>query len=290
LLFGACIHDWEEWLPPNGTTPVGSSTGTETGTSTGSGTGTNTGTQTGGGGFGGGDVPGECPGSGLGSAALVKVATPQFTATCIDETEVTKGQYKAWLDTSPAPGDQTAPCTWNTEFLPQDAAWPPSVDDENLPVAGVSWCDAREYCEGVGKRLCGRINPPGAPLPTGVYSDYYESEWYNACTERGAHSLPYGGSYDVATCNGSDADSGGVVDVGSLAGCVTSVGVVDLSGNVWEWEDSCSGETGQNDNCRVRGGAFNAAAALMECAADLLQQRQMRNPALGFRCCADAVL
>jgi formylglycine-generating enzyme required for sulfatase activity len=102
--------------------------------------------------------------------------------------------------------------------------------------------------------------------------------------------LPYGGGYDQNTCNGTDSGTGAVVDVGSLTSCVTTAGVKDLSGNVWEWENSCSGETGANDNCRVRGGAFNAAAALMECAADLLQQRQMRNPALGFRCCADAEL
>ena len=34
------------------------------------------------------------------------------------------------------------------------------------------------------------------------------------------------------------------------------VGVYDLSGNVWEWEDSCDGTTGSNDLCRLRGGSF----------------------------------
>ena len=158
-------------------------------------------------------------------------------------------------------------------------------------MTGVDWCDAWTYCYAHRRRLCGRINPPGEALPTGSYADYYESEWYNACTERGAHSFPYGASYAAYACNGLDADYDGPWAVGYGGACSTWEGVFDLSGNVWEWENSCSAATGETDNCRVRGGAWQSPGpSLLECSADLLQLRSMRNPALGFRCCSDPLL
>ena len=51
------------------------------------------------------------------------------------------------------------------------------------------------------------------------------------------------------------------VEAGALPGCCTFIvgaGVYDLSGNVFEFEDSCNGYQDRNDECRIRGGAFGA--------------------------------
>jgi formylglycine-generating enzyme required for sulfatase activity len=220
---------------------------------------------------------------------MVKVASPMAAATCIAAYEVTRGQYLQWLNSVTDPPPNVPPCTWKTDHVPQLASWPPATEELDLPVAGVDWCDAQAYCLARNRRLCGRITPVGTAVPTSSFADYYESEWYNACTERGAHTYPYGNAYEAFTCNGNDAGYGEPWTVGYGGACQTWNGVYDLSGNVWEWENSCSGSSGETDNCRVRGGAWNGAEALMHCAADLLQQRQARSPALGIRCCADPI-
>ena len=63
-------------------------------------------------------------------------------------------------------------------------------------------------------------------------------------------------------------------------------GVYDLSGNVWEWEDSCDGATGQSDICRLRGGAFGVNYAGLRCGLDFDFARNYHGDDLGFRCCA----
>ena len=62
-----------------------------------------------------------------------------------------------------------------------------------------------------------------------------------------------------------------------------------MSGNVWEWEDSCSGNTGENDTCQTRGGAYLSPVMPLRCDYD---QKFYRNATyvtgayVGFRCCA----
>ncbi len=61
-----------------------------------------------------------------------------------------------------------------------------------------------------------------------------------------------------STCNGNDLSKGTTTAAGSLTGCQAPSpysGAYDLSGNVWEWEDSCDG-SGPDAVCDLRGGAF----------------------------------
>jgi hypothetical protein len=67
--------------------------------------------------------------------------------------------------------------------------------------------------------------------------------------------------------------------------------VYDLSGNVAEWENSCSASAGANDTCAVRGGSYDSpgtAGSSLTCATSTAQPPQPRNTQaadIGFRCC-----
>ncbi len=233
------------------------------------------------------------------------VTLPQGYA--IDATEVTRGQYAAWMATDPSTDGQDAWCGWNTSFLPTYSApkkgcvaeaWPPASDMLQYPMGCVDWCDAQAYCRGVGKRLCGAIG--GGANPLDAWADPAASQWFNACSSGGLHNYPYGGNpdlgetdgYEPETCGTADPSAYALLPVGSFPECVSHEpgyeGVYDLSGNVWEWEDSCTGPTDQYDSCRARGGAAGDNAERLRCAEDTyaIQFRLFLHVGLGFRCCA----
>lgn len=93
---------------------------------------------------------------------------------------------------------------------------------DSLPVTGVSWFDARDYCQWLGQRL-----------PT-------EFEWERAA--RGAQGLeyPWGNEWQPDITNTGDNTDwpDGIAPVGSYPDNKSPEGVYDLSGNVWEWVDS----------------------------------------------------
>jgi len=90
-------------------------------------------------------------------------------------------------------------------------------------------------------------------------------------------------------CSGGDDGTYATVEVATLWDCQSSVGgyagVFDLSGNVWEWEDSCDEYTDSMNSCRARGGAFYSAADFLRCDSDGNTDRGFVDYSIGFRCC-----
>ena len=232
---------------------------------------------------------------GVCKAELVSV-NPGFL---IDATEVTRGQYAAWLATKPAlPPSTDKECGWNTSYELDAKCWSGSTEatvsngDEH-PVVCIDWCDARAYCEGVGKRLCGKIG--GGSNATADYKDATKSQWYRACSSGGLYHYPYGDTRSSAYCNAYDYEPRPALaslPVGWLPSCQSSVtgyqGVFDLSGNVDEWEDSCDPSTEQsigdvkNDYCLVRGGSI---VGMANCDYQIGSSRATTFDDIGFRCC-----
>ncbi len=212
---------------------------------------------------------------------------------CIDVTEVTRTQYDQWLSSTPTTSDQASECSWNDSYEPS-CEWPPDAKGD-YPVVCVDWCDAYAYCGGVGKRLCGKIG--GGANGYGDWANAGLSQWYAACSAGGQDVYPYGDTYQEQTCNGSDNAVTGcgigsctTAAAGSLGGCQSSVsgyvGVYDLSGNAWEWEDSCDGNAGPIDRCRLRGGSFDYHANSLRCDVDFDLGRDYNSDGIGFRCCS----
>jgi hypothetical protein len=214
-----------------------------------------------------------CP---SGMVAVTPATGPLF---CVDAHEVTNQQYGAFL---PGPSVSTLPpvCIWKGGYHPAGAT-------PNLPAANVDWCDAYAYCQSQGKRLCGQIG--GLSNPIASFADATKSQWYDACTNGGANTYPYGATYGATTCNGAGYGAGAAIAVGQATQCIGGVpGLFDMSGNVSEWEDSCDSAgagTAQNDNCRARGGAFSSQPADLQCNANLTYARSTTDASVGFRCC-----
>ena len=104
----------------------------------------------------------------------------------------------------------------------------------------------------------------------------------------------YGNTYERQACNGQEhGPAAGAV--GRMTNCESSVsgytGICDLSGNAYEWEDSCDGKTGSGDSCRVRGGSFKNSSCGDSSSCSYLRcdnhDNSFRNESwsvFGFRC------
>lgn len=226
-------------------------------------------------GDGGSSEPGGCPE--LGGAKLVLAGS-----FCIDESEVTVAHYRAFLDELPSVLDQPAPCAGNATFANNCK----STSPEKEPQRCVDWCDARAYCDSVGKRLCGASE--GGAVAFDAPGDASDDQWFAACSHGGTRAYPYGGEYDGAACWGGDKPTVGVLTVKSASGCVGGYdGLWDMSGGLAEWVDSCSAETGGTDACRIRGGSSSGTGEQLRCDAVTATARGTSSSYIGFRCCAE---
>ena len=230
-----------------------------------------------------------CPASML----RIPVGTQAY---CIDPTEVTIAQYDAFVAKA-TPKAVTFPtqCKYkNAESSFAPSPKPPG--GPTTPVRNVDWCDAWAYCDSLDKRLCGAITASTSskpPAPFAQFDDPNVDQWRHACSYSASPAWPYGATADPARCATSDrvVDGGtaSFVAVRSLTTCIGAPAelnaLYDMSGNVAEWEDSCTGTAGTTDVCRVRGGSFRDKASNAACGAATTRNRGDRSDWVGFRCC-----
>jgi formylglycine-generating enzyme required for sulfatase activity len=180
------------------------------------------------------------------------VHTASVDAFWMGKTEVTNEMYSLCIE-----ANACAPLS-RSDYYSRDAS------SANYPVVFVSWDDATQYCAWTGGRL-----------PT-------EAEWEFAARGTDGRDYPWGnqfacsrGNFDDETSEDPESVSGGpncdgyqyLAPVGTFPDGVSPFGLLDMSGNVWEWVSDWYGvykpelvvnPTGPESGDRrvVRGGAW----------------------------------
>jgi serine/threonine protein kinase/formylglycine-generating enzyme required for sulfatase activity len=137
------------------------------------------------------------------------------------------------------------------------------------PMVNVTWWDAKQACEKVGKRLC------------------TEEQWEKACKGPGNSRFPYGNEFNADTCNTADASDVArpIAESGRFKECRSiGYGVADLSGNVAEWTASPI----KQDLAVMtqKGGNSAGTKYAARCSYRVGGAAKRAEDAVGFRCCA----
>lgn len=143
--------------------------------------------------------------------------------------------------------------------------WPNEVGA--IPTTNMNQAEAREICEGQGKRLC------------------TELELERACKGPSNQTYEYGETYKASVCGTGVARS--LIPNGYNAACQSGFGVHDLHGGVWSW----SASQWRRDPARpgliaARGGNGVAGDLVGRCANGRAQKPDARRDDVGVRCCA----
>lgn len=147
--------------------------------------------------------------------------------------QVDEGALLDWLKRRP-PEQRSAPILW---------------DDQrhyfNRPVIGVSWFEATAYCKWLDAQL--RASLAGSKRSFVVPDDYIlpsgfvvrlptEAEWEKAARAGHDARYPWGtGTWDESRANIGESRIGHPTPVGIYPQGASALGLMDISGNVWEW-------------------------------------------------------
>ncbi|HKX29110.1 MAG TPA: SUMF1/EgtB/PvdO family nonheme iron enzyme, partial [Blastocatellia bacterium] len=157
-----------------------------------------------------------------------------------------------------------------------------SGDAGQLPATNLTWREARDYCQKIGKRL-----------PT-------EEEWEFAARGGDRRIYPWGNRFEP---NRANVGSPRLAPVGSFPAGDSPFGLSDMSGNALEWTDSYftnySGSLYQRRQCKepcrvIRGGAYfddpKDATVVFRREYEPTTLNRVKNAyaVLGFRCAQDA--
>lgn len=160
------------------------------------------------------------------------INVPRISAFFMDKHLVTNAQYKTFLDRSGYRPADTANFLKHWDWSDGEHPKPPA-ELENHPVVWVDLSDARTYAAWAGKRL-----------PT-------EEEWQYAAGGANRLRYPWGNEWKPGLANDH---SGGTSAVDAFpAGC-SPFGIFDMSGNVWQWNESERDDG--NRYALLRGGSF----------------------------------
>jgi formylglycine-generating enzyme required for sulfatase activity len=161
-------------------------------------------------------------------------------------------EFEALLAEWYPPARQTQPAYWHDDAFNHPAQ----------PVVGICWFEARAYCAWLSAQTGQAFR-----LPT-------EAEWEAAARGVPCHRYAFGGDFDAARCNTFETHVRHTTPIGVFPGGQTPEGLVDMTGNTWDWisslytpylYDAADGrEALSPPGARrvVRGGAWNGGRGL----------------------------
>lgn len=135
----------------------------------------------------------------------------------IDQFEATNEQYyKFWMNNR-----SHTPESFSEEY--GIGKWPDrALKNPKHPVIGVSWHDAVAYADWIGKRL--PTEAEWEKAARGLTDNYWS--WGNSFTDTEAYANSW---------NGNDGYDNMLAPVGNYPKGVSPYGIMDMTGNVWEW-------------------------------------------------------
>ena len=191
----------------------------------------------------------------------------RWVASCSDE------EFEETLDRWYPAGRQTQPDFWD------NAAY----NNPSQPVVGICWHEVRAYCAWLSAQTGQTFR-----LPT-------EAEWEAAARGRQGRRYPYGSDFDVTLSNTFESHIRRTTPVGVFPGGDTPEGLVDMSGNVYDWTSTMyrdypyradDGREDPNDSAArrvVRGGSWGYNRYDARCAFRSRGDPNFRNVDFGFR-------
>jgi sulfatase modifying factor 1 len=210
------------------------------------------------------------------------------SSTCIDAKEATVNDFLEFANSLGAactdPGPTCNACGGKRCFISnvdnpwhyENGSW---YVDGNVgislqhPARYVTFAAAKSACARKNKHLC------------------RADEWERACSGPTGQAYPYGNAFEAGRCNSASGITGSPWAVGTHATCATTgtPALLDMSGNVWEWTNECSG-----NNCELRGGSFIVDGSFfptaLSCAGtksqDISSEVFGTDHDFGYRCCS----
>ncbi len=192
----------------------------------------------------------------------------------IAKTPVTNSQYQIFLEAT----KHKVPEHWQDgKFL---------QGQENYPVVNVSWNDAVAYCKWLSDMTGKNIQLPS------------EAEWEKAARgDQDKREYPWG-KWASGRANTAELGLNDTTPVGIFPEGMSFYGVLDMSGNVWQWTRSVYENYPYHDNdgredlhsrkyasVVLRGGAFNNVESYARCSCRGWHDPLFRSLSYGFRVC-----
>ncbi|MBN1937513.1 MAG: SUMF1/EgtB/PvdO family nonheme iron enzyme, partial [Anaerolineae bacterium] len=214
---------------------------------------------------------------------LHQVSLPTFH---ISRVPITNAQYRLFVEAA----GHLPPNGWENGRPPKG--------ELSHPVVYVTWHDALAYC-----RWLSEVTGKSIALPS-------EAQWEKAArgpstgSGQDRRAYPWGDAFEATRCNCAALGLGDTTPVGVFPDGASPYGVLDLSGNVWEWTRSLWGKDwekpdfkypydpgdGREDESAgdkvlrvLRGGAFGDNRSSVRCSARYRSNPDVRNSYIGFR-------
>jgi formylglycine-generating enzyme required for sulfatase activity/energy-coupling factor transporter ATP-binding protein EcfA2 len=178
---------------------------------------------------------------------------------------------KQWLEQS----ERKVPHFWHT------SQWNTALQ----PVVGVTWYEAEAYANWM-HQVClhqGLLTPEGKmDIPERYRVQLpQETEWEYAARGSDGREYPWGNEFIAEYANTEENELGITTTVNTYVDSASPFGILDLSGNVWEWQQNL--HSNKEPYPVIRGGSWHFNQRFARCAFRLRFNPDSFNNIIGFR-------